>query len=305
MPVTVPGNAEDASVWHDRPVSTDRIDGDTTWIPRSERPETVPTAVAAGGAAVLTVLLAGGAQLPTTVFAVVVVTVQLLLVGGWYLGVRTPGRIGIAVVAGLTALAASGVAAFADDATLGPLAAVVAVAFGATVVAQLVRGAARRQVTEAFGATMTLVVAVVSLASTISLHRHSDGPGLLVTCLVAAGIGLVAARLTDLVAPGPNVHYAVPRGVIGLGVGSVLGAVAAVVAALFTDSISIPLALVAGWGVALAGILADVAVGYASAGRAMVGEVPEPSPLRPLIGPLLGMAVAAPAGYVFGLVLFS
>jgi hypothetical protein len=37
----------------------------------------------------------------------------------------------------------------------------------------------------------------------------------------------------------------------------------------------------------------------------LVGEAPQPSPLRPLLGPLLGLAVAAPAGYVFGLVLLS
>jgi hypothetical protein len=291
--------------WHDPTVSTDRIDGETTWIPRMERPALVPTVVAASAAAVLTGLLAGGAALASTHFAGVVTIVQLLLVVVWYLGVRTPGRVGVAAVAGCAALAASGFAAFAEDATVAPLAGVVAVAFGATTVAQLVRGAGRRQVTEAYGATMTLVVAVVALASTISLHRQSGGPGLLVTCLAAAGLGLVVARLTDLAVPGPNVHYAVPRGLIGIGVGSVVGALTALVVALLNDSVSAPLALIAGWGVALAGILADLGVGYASAGRALVGETAEPSPLRPLLGPLLALAVAAPAGYVFGLVLLS
>ena len=287
------------------PVTTDRIDDDTTWIPRMDRPQVLPTAIAAGAAAILTGILLAGAQFGSVLFAGTVLLVQLLLVAAWFLGVRTPGRSGVGAVAVGAALAGDGAAAFARDATVAPLAGVVAVAFGATVVAQLVRGGARRHVTEAFGATMTLVVGVVALASTVSLHRQSGGPGLLVTCLVAAGVGLVVARVTDLVVPGPNVHYAVPRGLVGIGVGSVVGALAAIVAALLNDSISVPLAAIAGWGVALAGILADLAVGYASAGRALVGDEPEASPLRPLLGPLLGLAVAAPAGYVFGLVLLS
>jgi hypothetical protein len=286
-------------------VSTDRLDDDTAWIPRMERPSAGSTGIAAGAAAVLTGVLVGAAQLSSTVFAGAVLLVQLLLVAAWYLGVRSPGRIGVTVVAVAASVAAVGVAAFADDATVAPLAAVVAVAFGATIVAQLVRGVARRQVTEAFGATTTLVVAVVALASTISLHRHAGGPGLLATCLVAAGAGMIVARLTDLVAPGPNVHYAVPRGVIGIAAGSVAGLIAAVVAGIVTGSLSAPLAALAGCGVALTGILADISVGFAGAGRAMVGEPPQASPVCAVLGPLLGLAVAAPAGYVFGLVLLS
>lgn len=270
-----------------------------------ERPSAGSTGIAAGAVAVLTGVLLGAAQLSSTVFAGAALVVQLLLVAAWYLGVRSPGRVGVTVIAAAAAVAATGVAALADDATVAPLAAVVAAAFGATIVAQLVRGAARRQVTEAFGATTTLVVAVVALASTISLHRQAGGPGLLTTCLVAAGAGMIVARVTDLVAPGPNVHYAVPRGVIGIAAGSIAGLIAAVVAGIVTDSLWIPLAAMAGWGVALAGILADIAVGFASAGRAMVGEPAQTSPLRPVLGPLLGLAVAAPAGYVFGLVLLS
>ncbi len=270
-----------------------------------ERPSLVPTLVAAGGAAVLTGLLLGAAQIASAVFAGVVLVVQVLLVVAWYRGVRTPGRIGVAVVAGGAAVAADVVLLYADDATVGPLAGVIAVAFGAAIVTQLVRGVARRHVTEAFGSTMTLVVAVASLATMISLDRQSGGPGLLGTCLAAAGAGMVVARLVDLVKPGPNVHYAVPRGVVGIAAGSLAGAVAAVVGAVFSDSLSLPLAALAGWGVALAGILADLGVGYASAGKALVGEEPEASPLRPLLGPLLGLAVAAPAGYVFGLVLLN
>jgi hypothetical protein len=218
---------------------------------------------------------------------------------------KPPGLVGVAVVGAGAALGADAVAAFSDELTVGPLAGVIAGAFGATIIAQLVRGAARRHVTTAFGSAMTLVVAVVCLATMVSLHRQSGGVDLLTTCLVAAGAGLVVARLTDLVLPTPAVHYAVPRGIIGLAAGSLVGAGVAAFSAALGEPLSIPLAALAGWGVALAGILADLGVGYASAGRALVGDVPAPSPLRPLLGPLLGVAVAAPAGYVFGLVLLS
>jgi hypothetical protein len=283
----------------------ERVDDDTTWIPRMEKPGQAPTLIAAGAAVILTGLLVGVAQLASLVFAGVVLVVQLLLVAGWFLGVRTPGRIAVAVVATGSAVAADAVLLYADDATVAPLAGVIAVAFGATIIGQLVRGVARRHVTEAFGSTLTLVVAVSSLASTISLDRQSGGPDLLTTCLVAAGAGMAVARLVDLVKPGPNVHYAVQRGVVGIAVGSVVGAIAAVLAAVLTDALSLPLAALAGWGVALAGILADLGVGYAGAGKTLVGEQQDATPLRPLLGPLLGLAVAAPAGYVFGLVLLT
>lgn len=287
-------------------MTVDRIaDDETAFIPRMGRPRPVPTLLAALAAALITALLWICAQQSSTVFAGAVLLVQVVLVATWCLATRPPGVIGVAVVGAGTAVASDAVAAFSDEVTIGPLAGVVAAAFGATVVAQLVRGVARRHVTTAFGSAMTLVVAVVSLATMVSLHRQSGGVDLLGTCLVAAGAGLVVARLTDLVLPTPAVHYAVPRGIAGIAAGSLIGAGVAAFSAALTDPLSPPLAALAGWGVALAGILADLGVGYASAGRALVGDEPAPSPLRPLLGPLLGIAVAAPAGYVFGLILLT
>jgi hypothetical protein len=152
---------------------------------------------------------------------------------------------------------------------------------------------------------MTLVVGIVALATTISLHRELGGAPLLTACLSASGSGLVVARLVDLVLPAPAVNIAVARGVPGVLAGSLAGAIVGGLSAALTTHMSLPLAALAGWGVALAAVLADVGVGFAAAGRAIVEPSEGASPWRPLLGPLVGVCVAAPAGYVFSLVLFA
>lgn len=286
-------------------MTTDRFAEDkTAWIPRAERPEALPTALAALAGAGLTALLYLAAQADAiVVFAAAVLVVQLLLVAAWSSAARPPAPIGVAAVGAGSALLADGVLAFGQDASVGPLAGVIAAAFGATIVAQLVRGESRRQVTEAFGSTLALVACIVALATMISLHRHSGGRPLLTACLWATGAGLVVARLTDLVLPTPPVNVLVSRGAFGILAGSLVGALAGVISPSIT--VSLVLAALAGWGVALAAILADVGVGFAAAGRAIVEQSAQPSPWRPLLGPLLGVSVAAPAGYVFSLVLFA
>jgi hypothetical protein len=287
-------------------VTTDRLaDAETAWIPRAERPEPLPTALAALAGAALTALLYMAAQGGTVVFMSAVLAVQALLVAAWCGSARPPGKAGVAVVAGGTAVLADLVLAFGKDNTVGGLGGVIAAAFGATIVSQLVRGEGRRHVTEAFGSTLTLVVGVVALSTTISLHRQIGGVALLAACLGAAGAGLVVARLTDLLVPSPTMNVAVSRGMVGVLAGSLAGAVVGGVSGALTAHMALPLALLAGWGVALAAVLADIGVGYAAAGRAIVEQRPEPTPWRPVLGPLLGVSVAAPAGYVFSLVLFS
>ena len=194
---------------------------------------------------------------------------------------------------------------FGRQTTAGALGGVIAAAFGATIVSQLVRGAGRRQVTEAFGSTLTLVVGVVALSTTISLHRQIGGVPLLAACLGAAGAGLVVARLTDLVAPSPTMNIHVARGAFGVLAGSVAGAVIGGLSGALTAHMALPLAALAGWGVAVTAVLADIGVSFAAAGRAIVEQGAQPSRWRPVLGPLLGVSVAAPAGYVFSLVLFS
>jgi hypothetical protein len=168
-----------APVWHHQPVTTGRLaDEETAWIPRAENPQPVPTALAAAAAVALTALLYLAAHGGTAVFAAATLVVQLLLVAVWCLVTRPPSAVSVGAVGAASALLATGILAFSDTATAAPAGSVVAVAFIATIVTQLARRGARRQVTEAFGSTMTLVVAVAALSTAVSLHRDIGGSGL-------------------------------------------------------------------------------------------------------------------------------
>jgi hypothetical protein len=287
-------------------VSRARIaDEATAVIPRAENPQPLPTALSALAAAVITGVLYLAAYAPVAVFAVAALAVQLGLVAVYCLVIRPPNLIGVAVVPALAAVATTGILTFGDELSLAPVGPVIALAFLATVIAQLARRDSRRQLTEAFGATMMLVVAVSGIAATIPLHRQIGGPKLLAACVAAAGAGLVVARLTDLAVPRPTINYSVPRGVVGVLAGAAAGALVAAVSPPLTDPLTLPVAALAGAGIALAGILADVGTSFAAAGRALIDPPAERSPLRPLLGPLLGVAFAAPAGYVFGLLVLG
>jgi hypothetical protein len=97
------------------------------------------------------------------------------------------------------------------------------------------------------------------------------------------------------------VNYSVPRGAVGVLAGAAAGAGVGALSSALADPMTIPIAGLVGGGVALAAILADVGVGFAAAGRDLVEQPPVLSRWRPLLGPLLGLAFAAPAAYVFGM----
>lgn len=265
-------------------------------------------AIAAAVAAVATLALWFTAGGTVAVYAATVLLVQAALVAAWCVAARPPAPAGVAAVGLLTAVGVDAVGLWSDRTTAAPLVGVVAGAFGLVIVAQLVRGVTRRNVTEAFGASLTVALAVTALATTVPLLRQ-DGRALLSAFLLASGTGVVVARLGDLVAPRPVVHEAVPRGLLGLGLGGFAGAGVAALSAAVSDPLSIPLAAAVGWVVATAAVLADLGVGYARAGRLLTGHDDRrpalDAALSAVLGPLLGLAVAAPVGYVFGLVLLT
>ncbi len=279
-------------------------EGATQAIPTLTSARGLPAVLGALTAGVATVALAVAAGWDTSTYTAVVLAVQWALVATWCVAARPPAVWTVAGVAVLTAAGADAVARWGSQATVGPLALVVAGSFGLTILAQLARGVARRNVTEAFGASMLLAVAVTSFATTISLHRQ-DGVALLVAFMLAAGVGVAAAHVTDLFVPQPVAHEMVARGVPGLVVGGVSGGLVAALSAALSDPLSVPFAAIVGWVVATTAVLADLGVGYAAAGRALAGDGQRPHVLAPVLGPLFALAVAAPAGYVFGLVLLS
>jgi hypothetical protein len=249
-------------------------------------------------------LLLGAHSLPGS-YGFVIFAVQLFFVLAWTVAMRPPGAWVVAAVGVAAAAGADLAAVLPRDSSLAPLGYVTVAGFVFGVIGQLLRGAGRQGVTESLGATLAVVVGVVAFASLLVLDRHPMGTQSIVVCLSAAAVGLVVARLTDVVLPVPRTSPEVPRGALGVVLGAMAGtATAGAVASMFAGLQSHPgRAAVAGLVTVIAAIMADLAVSYAEAGRQLSGE---PSPLwiaRHMQGPLGGFALAAPAAYILSVML--
>ncbi|MFG1926791.1 hypothetical protein [Cryptosporangium sp. NPDC048952] len=281
-------------------------------MPDSEAPEAsradsgaahAGTAAIAGVTALVGGAVLGGAAFAGPVpYAIAILVAQLALVGAWCVVTRPPGTVGTAVVGVLTAIAADVVALATGESGAGGLVAVLACAFGATTFHQLSRGVTRRNVTESFGSTMTIGVAVIALAATVAL-RQSEEPDLVGLIAIAAALAMVVARLADLVLPRPTVHQQVPRGVFGPALGSVAAAGGSALGVVLGLDLPLGPATLVGWLVGTAAVLADLAVDLARAGRIAAGGPATAGPGGAALGPLVAFAVAAPIGYLVGLTL--
>ncbi|MDG4804435.1 hypothetical protein [Micromonospora sp. WMMD980] len=255
----------------------------------------------AGFAALLGVGLVLGAQtagpghrLP---FAVIIFGVQLLYVLAWTMAMRPPALLVVALVSAGTAAIADVAAVRSDIAGLAPLgyAAVAGLVLG--VLGQLVRRVDRVRVTDSLGGTLLIVVGVVAFASLIVLSRIPKGTQAITVCLTAAGVALLVARLTDAVAPWPRLAPQVPRGAAGVVAGAMIGTLTSAVLGSYLVGFTPTSAALVGVVTAATAVLADLAVGYAEAGRLMAGEPPTMWVARHMQGPLGGFALAAPAAY--------
>ncbi|PZF97516.1 hypothetical protein [Micromonospora deserti] len=262
-----------------------------------------PLALAvAGFAALLGVGLVLGAQtsgpghrLP---FAAIILSVQLLFVLSWTMAARPPAFLTVALVSVGVAVAADAAAVQTDIAGLAPLGYVAAGGFLLGVLGQLVRRVDRVRVTDSLGTTLLIVVGVVAFATLIVLSRIPAGTQAITVCLTASGVALTIARLTDAVAPWPRLAPQVPRGAAGVVVGAMVGTlVSAVLGSYLVTPFTPTKAAIIGLVAAVAAVLADLAVGYAEAGRLMAGELPTMWVARHMQGPLGGFALAAPAAY--------
>ncbi|MGB2571971.1 hypothetical protein ACPFP2_26530 [Micromonospora citrea] len=256
----------------------------------------------AGFAALLGVGLVLGAQtagpghrLP---FAFIVFGVQLLFVLAWTMAMRPPALLLVALVSAVVAAAADTAAVQSDVAGLAPLGYVAAGGFLLGVLGQLVRRVDRVRVTDSLGTTLLIVVGVVAFGTLITLSRIPAGTQAITVCLTASGVALTVARLTDAVAPWPRLAPQVPRGAAGVVGGAMAGTlVSAVLGSYLVTPFTPTRAAIIGLVAAVAAVLADLAVGYAEAGRLMAGEPPTMWIARHMQGPLGGFALAAPAAY--------
>jgi hypothetical protein len=294
--------------WHDAPVSRHAAPrgrsapgpGVRAGAARVEGPAEVvavgaPVRVlAAGIAAVIGVGLAGAALAGRPGVLAAVALVQALLVPAWVLGLARPGRIG-GILLGLAAAAAADIALLADDRTTpAVLLGVLGLALPACYVHQLTRGVVRVRVTESLAGVATGVTAAVALSTLLALSRAADGPRLVAAVALAAGAGLAAARLTDLVVPVPRIAAGLPYGLPALIVAPAAGAVAAALTA--GGGLSAPSAAALGGLVALPAALVSVGVGFAAAG------VPEARTAAvAYLHAALPVALVAPVGYLVAL----
>ncbi|MGC4894915.1 hypothetical protein [Micromonospora sp. DT31] len=256
----------------------------------------------AGFAALLGVGLVLGAQtsgpghrLP---FTVIIFGVQMLYVLAWTMAMRPPALLVVALVSVGVAVIADVAAVQSDVAGLAPLgyAAVAGLLLG--VLGQLVRRVDRVRVTDSLRGTLLIVVGVVAFATLIVLSRIPKGTQAITVCLTAAGVAVLVARLTDAVAPWPRLAPQVPRGAAGVVAGAMLGTLTSAVLGSYLVGFTPTSAALIGVVTAATAVLADLAVGYAEAGRLMAGEPPTMWVARHMQGPLGGFALAAPAAYV-------
>jgi hypothetical protein len=264
------------------------------------RAESALSALVAAG---LTGAVAAGAGLPGGPYLLVVAAVQALLIAAWWTTVRPSGRTAAAVVATGAAVAADLAVLLAGGGTIGPVVGVVAVAFVATVVAQLARGVGRAGITESFGSTMLLTVLCCALAAATALRERPGGPDVIALCVAAAGAGLVVAHLADAVRSRPELSPGTGRGAIGIFLGGVAGGAAAVA---MTRIVTVPDVLAhvyaapVGVLVALTAVLVDVGQVCALVGRERAGEPVPVSWLGPVLGPGWGVVAAVVGAYVVG-----
>ncbi|GIH12352.1 hypothetical protein [Rugosimonospora africana] len=252
----------------------------------------------AGFSGLLGLALILGAYMVPGSYAFVVLAVQVLFVLAWTVTIRPAGP---RIVAGVALAAAAGsdlAASLPQHASLAPLGLIMVAAVGAAVGGQLLRRSPRPRVTESLGSTLIVVIGVICFAMLIVLSRHAPGTPAIVACLVAAGVALVVARLTDTVLPSPRTSPQVPRGSIGVVLGAMAGTVAASIMGSVLSGLHPPRAAIVGLATALVAVLADLAVSYAEVSRELDGGQPALWIARHLQGPLGGFALASPVAYV-------
>jgi hypothetical protein len=222
------------------------------------------------------------------------------------MAMRPPAPGIVAGVCAVVAAAADYSAISTATATLAPLGYVAAGGFALAVVGQLIRPGDRARVTDSLGATLLIVIGVVSFASLIVLTRKPIGTQTVLVCLAAAGVAVFVARLTDAIFAKPRLAPQVPRGATGIILGAMVGTLAA---AVLGNILVLPFNPAKGaiLGLVTAGVavLVDLAVNYAETSRNMAGDAPTFWLARHMQGPLGAFALASPAAYSLAIFFLS
>jgi hypothetical protein len=186
-----------------------------------------------------------------------VLVLQLGLVLTWVLVTGIEGFGGSLAVGAAAAVAADLVLVLPQRPALGGLLVVFGVGFLAAVLQQMFRRP-RTDLVASLSGTVLLLCAVGALAALLLLGRTSAGHGRALVALLAVGAALVVGHLVDLVLPRPYLAAGVPRGLLGLVLSVVAGALVAFLGRDVAGTAGAVPALVA--GAVLAGVTAMVAL---------------------------------------------
>jgi hypothetical protein len=186
-----------------------------------------------------------------------VLVLQLGLVLTWVVVTGIQGFAGSLAVGAAAAVAADLVLVLPEHAELGDLLVVLGMGFLVAVLQQMFRRP-REDLVASLAGSVLLLVAVAALATLLLLGRTAEGHDRALVALLAVGVALVVGHLVDLVLPRPYLATGVPRGLLGLVLSVVAGAL---VAWLGRDVGGTPGAVPAlVLGAALAGVSAMVAL---------------------------------------------
>ena len=258
--------------------------------------------LAGAGAGLVAGALAGLAVLGTAPLASGVFAVQVVVALAWLAVLDVRGRGGAFVMTVVAAAVMDSVVGGADEPDIGRAAGVVGVTFVVGLLFQLARRP-RRGVTLSLVGIASAATFALSAASYIALRVEGDGEHALVAGLLGAGVGLLVARLVDLVLARPVVLPGSRRGVagvvVGLGVAVLVGLAYGQGQEVLGTGNGVRLALVT----AVLALAADVAVDAVLTAAPPADERAR-SALVPL-GVLLPVVVCAPATYVAGRILLG
>lgn len=226
---------------------------------------------------------------------VTVALLQIGLIAAWSRATGTRGYVGSLVIGAGTAVTADTVLALQSQPDLGPMAAVLALAFLAGMLHQLARSAPRRLSTASLAGISTLAVSLIAASAFLLLYRVTDGSAVFVATVAAIGAAVVVGHLVDLVLPVPQITPGVPRGLLGLLLGVGTGIAASV-------TLSDPGNLIESLGAAIVGaIVGLVAALLAVAASYIAAERPQLNWSLPWLQALLPLSGAAPIGYFLAL----
>jgi hypothetical protein len=186
-----------------------------------------------------------------------VLVLQLGLVLTWVVVTGIQGFAGSLAVGAAAAVAADLVLVLPERPDLGDLLVVLGMGFLVAVLQQMFRRP-REDLVASLAGSVLLLVAVAALATLLLLGRTAEGHDRALVALLAVGVALLVGHLVDLVLPRPYLATGVPRGLLGLVLSVVAGALVAWLGRDVGGTAGTVPALVL--GAALAGVTAMVAL---------------------------------------------